>query len=73
MTRRKIKFSTDYFDVTPEGTEMIIEAKNVDVTDIIDADMVLEEIDHGDLLDGMDVDFVADWLRGEGYKVEEDE
>jgi len=73
MTRRKIKFSTDYFDVTPEGTEMIIEAKNVDVTDIIDADMAIDELDHRDLLNKMDPADVADWLRGEGYQVEEDE
>lgn len=71
MTRRKIKFSTDYFDVTPEGTEMIIEAKDVDVTDFLDADMAVDELDHSDLLNAMDEGDVADWLRGQGYQVEE--
>lgn len=45
---------------------------DVDVTDFLDAEMAVEEIDHRDLLNAMDAGDVADWLRGQGYQVEED-
>lgn len=74
MTRRTIKFDCDDLSaVAIIGNVMTIEASGVDVTDFLDADMVVDEIDHRDLLNAMDAGDVADWLRGEGYQVEEDE
>ena len=74
MTRRTIKFDCDDLSaVAIIGNVMTIEASGVDVTDFLDADMVVDEIDHRDLLNAMDAGDVADWLRGEGYQLEEDE
>lgn len=74
MTRRTIKFTCDDLSaVAVIGNVMQIEASGVDVTDFLDAAMVVDEIDHRDLLNAMDAGDVADWLRGEGYQVEEDE
>lgn len=74
MTRRTIKFDCDDLSaVAIIGNVMKIEASGVDVTDFLDAHMVVDELDHRDLLNAMDAGDVADWLRGEGYQVEEDE
>ena len=74
MTRRTIKFHCS--DVRGTGhnhNQLEVEAEGVDVTDFLDAQMVVDELDHRDLLNAMDAGDVADWLRGEGYQVEEDE
>lgn len=52
--------------------EVEVTVHDVDVTDFLDAAMVVDEIDHRDLLNAMDAGDVADWLRGEGYQVEEE-
>lgn len=73
MTRRTIKFDcADLSAVAVIGNVMKIEVSGVDVTDFLDAEMAVEEIDHRDLLNAMDAGDVADWLRGQGYQVEED-
>lgn len=59
-------------DGAPPGVDVSVTLHDVDVTDFLDAEMAVEELDHRDLLNAMDVGDVADWLRGEGYQVEED-
>lgn len=72
MTRRTIKFECDDLAaVSKIGNVMSVEVSGVDVTDFIDAEMVVDELDHRDLLNAMDAGDVADWLRGQGYYAEE--
>lgn len=72
MTRRTIKFDCDDLGaVSKIGNVMTVEVSGVDVTDFLDAEMVVDELDHRDLLNAMDVGDVADWLRGQGYYAEE--
>lgn len=66
----------DSYRIPAEGApprEVEVTLHNVDLTDFLDAHMVVDELDHRDLLNAMDAGDVADWLRGEGYQVEEDE
>lgn len=65
----------DHYRIPAEGAparEVEVTVHDVDVTDFLDAAMVVDEIDHRDLLNAMDAGDVADWLRGEGYQVEEE-
>lgn len=73
MTRRTLKFTCKKLDVTPnQFNEVEVEVEAVDVTDFLDAEMAVEELNRDDLLNCMDPGDVADWLRGEGYHVEEE-
>lgn len=65
----------DSYRIPAEGAparDVELTLHNVDVTDFLDAAMAVDELDHRDLLNAMDAGDVADWLRGEGYQVEED-
>lgn len=73
MSRRDIKFTCK--DVRISGythNEVELTVEGVDVADFLDADMALDELEHRDLLNKMNAADVADWLRGEGYNVEEE-
>lgn len=73
MTRRTIKFKCTKTETTPTRfDEVELEAHGVDVTDFLDAEMAVDELDHRDLLNAMDEGDVADWLRGQGYHVEDE-
>lgn len=73
MTRRTIKFTCHDVNTEIEHGELKTVVEGVDITDFLDAEMAVDELDHRDLLNAMDAGDVADWLRGEGYHVEEDE
>lgn len=74
MTRRKIKFTASSAVVSSHDYHQItVDAEDVDVTDFLDAEMAVEELNRDDLLNCMDPGDVADWLRGEGYHVEEED
>ena len=72
MTRRTIKLQAGVVEAERKRDFVSLTLHDVDVTDFLDAEMAVEEIDHRDLLNAMDEGDVADWLRGQGYQVEED-
>lgn len=71
MTKRTINFTATTVSTTGDYSQLAVAAENVDVTDFLDAEMAVEELDAGDLLDTIGADNVAEWLRGEGYEVSE--
>lgn len=74
MTRRNLKFTASSAVVSSRDHHQVtVDVEDVDVTDFLDAEMAVDELDHRDLLNAMDAGDVADWLRGEGYHVEEEE